>query len=164
LSQNLPPDLIKRAEDLYDEMKVAGKLKRQSALAIYGAAGVPPGTQISRAQYMLSWLCWFKFNKTLPQLLRERETGKLKAIKQFNRLTLLFDEWQYGHIDPNKLKFKTDIDHFDLMIAGLDLGLGSLTPNELADCFDALCPCGKEHDPENLAKLRKRIDIAFPPT
>jgi hypothetical protein len=162
LSQNLPPDLIKRAEQLYDELKASGKLKRQSVLAIYGAAGVPPGTQISQAQYALSWFCWFKYNKTLPQLMEERATGKLRAIKQFNQLTLLFDKWRYGHIDPNRLKFKTDVDHFDLMIAGLDLGLESVTPNELADCFDALCPCGKEHDPENLEKLRERIDKAFP--
>jgi hypothetical protein len=44
------------------------------------------------------------------------------------------------------------------MAAGLDFGLDILTANELADCFDALCTCGaKQHDPENLRKLRTRI-------
>jgi len=162
MSQELPTDLAMRVEQLHDEMRAAGKLRRQSTLAIYGAGGLPSGSQISQARYMLSWLCWFKYNKTLAQLLRERGTGNLKAIKQYHRLMFEFDKWQYGHTDPNKLKFKTNIDHFDLMVFGLDLGLSTLTPDELADCFDALCPCGKEHDPENLTKLRKRVDKAFP--
>jgi hypothetical protein len=70
---------------------------------------------------------------------------------------------QFDHVDPNRLKSETDIDHFDLMMAGLDLGLAAFAPEELADCFDALCPCGKVHDPENLSELRKRIDRSFPP-
>jgi hypothetical protein len=64
--------------------------------------------------------------------------------------------------DPNKLKFKTDLDHFDLMVFGTDLGLEPLSDEELAECFDELCPCGKEHYGENLRKLRTRIDKQFP--
>ena len=162
LSKEIPEDLMRRAEQLHDEMKAAGKPRRKASLVIYGAEGLPPGSEIPLEQYMLCWLCWFKYNKTLTQLLRERDSGNLKAIKQFNRLILEFDKWQYGYTDPNKLKFKTNLDHFDLMIAGLDLGIEMLSPEELADCFDELCPCGKEHDPELLAKLRKRIDAFFP--
>ena len=162
LSQNLPPDLMRRAEQLHDEMKASSKHRRQGAVAIYGLEGLPPGSTISEAQYMLGWLCWFKYNKTLTQLLRERESGKLKAIKQFHQILLEFDKWQYGYTDPNKLKFKTDVVHFDLMFAGLDLGLDTLEPDELADCFDEVCDCEDGHDPVNLAKLRERIDKAFP--
>jgi hypothetical protein len=162
MSVSLPPDLEIKAGKLYDEMKASGKPRRESSIAIYGLEGLPPGTEISQSQYMLCWLCWFKYNKTYSQLLKEREAGNLKAIKQFHNINLEFDKWQFGHLDPNKLKFKTDIDHFDLMMAGLDLGLATCTAEQLADCFDDLCPCGKEHDPENLKKLRERIDHSFP--
>jgi hypothetical protein len=43
------------------------------------------------------------------------------------------------------------------MECGFDFGMADLTPEELADCFDAICDCGKEHSPENLRKLRTRI-------
>jgi hypothetical protein len=162
LSSEIPPELMQKAELLHDEMKAADKLRRQSSLAIYGADGLPPGTEISMEHYMLHRLCWFRFNKTLEQLKREYQAGDLKAVKQMNKLNLEFDMWRFGKVDPNRLKFKTDTDHFVLMLSGLDLGLEALTPQELAYCFDALCPCGDEHDPENLRKLRKRIDASFP--
>ena len=52
---------------------------------------------------------------------------------------------------------KFDLNHHSLMTSGLDLGLEKLTAGELADCFDELCSCGKEHSPENLRKLRDRM-------
>ena len=164
LSLELPPGVQERAEQLHDEMKTAGNLRHRSTLATYGADGLPPGTEISQAHYMIHWLCWYKYNKVLGQLKAERDSGDLKAIKQFNKLLFDFDLWQFGKLDPNKIKFKTNLDHFSLMVCGLDLGLEGLTAVELADCFDALCPCGKEHDPANLYKLRTRIDASFPPS
>jgi hypothetical protein len=44
-----------------------------------------------------------------------------------------------------------------IMQAGLELGLRDLSPDELADCYDELCNCGKTHDPENMKKLRTRV-------
>ena len=40
---------------------------------------------------------------------------------------------------------------------GLDLGIEALSAEELADCFDELCACGKRHTPDNLRKLRTRL-------
>lgn len=50
-----------------------------------------------------------------------------------------------------------------LAIFGLDLGNTFFDGRRTAECFDALCPCGKEHDPETPRKLRTRIEKAFPP-
>jgi len=164
LSRELPSDLVQEAERLHDEMKAAGQLRHRSSVSIYGLQGLREGSVISEEHYMFHWLCWFKYNKTVEQLMKEYKSGDFKAAKQFHKLGLEFDKWRFGQTDPNKLKFKTDLDHFDLVVAGLDLGIKSLSTDELADCFDALCPCGKPHDPENLRKLRQRIETAFPPS
>jgi hypothetical protein len=116
-----------------------------------------------QAEFIFRWLCWFRFGKTPQVLISEYESGERKATKQMNKLRLEFDMWRIGEINPNKLKFKIDLDHFTLMNGGFDLGLGKLTSEELADCFDELCPCGRPHFPENLAKLRSRIIREFPP-
>lgn len=112
---------------------------------------------------MFHWLCFCRFNKTAEQLVREYESGSMKAAKQVHKLSLEYDRWRFGQLDPNKLKFKIDLDHFGLITFGLGLGLEVLSAMELADCFDAVCPCGKPHFPENLSKLRTRIIKAFPP-
>jgi hypothetical protein len=130
----------------------------------YGAEGYSPGSVTPEEDYIRHRTCFFKFNKTVKQLERERAAGSFKAAKQLNTLALEVEKWRFGKIDLNKVKYKTDVDHFGLICLGLDLGILSLTANELADCFDELCPCGKAHDPENLRKLRKRIETAFPPT
>ena len=51
---------------------------------------------------------------------------------------------------------KFDYNRLTLMRCGLDLGVAKLTEEELADCFDEICMCGKAHDGEKLRKLRTR--------
>ncbi|MGB9403721.1 MAG: hypothetical protein WCA98_09275 [Candidatus Acidiferrales bacterium] len=164
LSREIPPELNQEADSLYDEMKAAGTLRHSSILKIFGAENLSPGSVISKNEYMIHWLCWFRYGKTFEQLKAEHEAGNFKAAKQFHALGLEFDKWKLGRLDPNTLKFKIDQDHFDLMAHGLDLGLENLSPQDLANCFDELCPCGRPHDPENLRKLRARIVKTFPPS
>ena len=163
LTREIPAELMQEAERLHDEMKPAGRIRHRVLLAILGAENYPPGTVISQGDYMFHWLCWFRYGKTAEHLVREYDSGSFKAAKQVHKLSLEYDNWRFGKLDPNKLKFKTDVDHFDLMTAGLDLGIERLTPLELASCFDELCPCGGPHFPEHLAKLRARIAKMFPP-
>ena len=99
----------------------------------------------------------------LRNVTKKYRNSDFKAAKQFHKLNLEFDKWRFGLLDPNKLKFKTDLDHFDLMIFGMDLGLELLSDGELASCYDELCPCEKPHFGENLRKLRDRINKEFPP-
>jgi hypothetical protein len=162
LSVDLPPDLQLEANALYEQLEASGKPRRRSSILIFALEGMPPGTTISEEHYIFHWLCWFKYNKPYKQLMEEYKGGDFRAAKQLHQLNLEFDKWRFGKTDPNKLKFKTNLDHFDLVAAGLELGIESLTPNELAECFDKLCPCGGPHFPENLSKLRKRIMKAFP--
>jgi len=56
------------------------------------------------------------------------------------------------------LPFKVDEIHSELIEIGLNLGLGKLTAEELADCFRCLCPCGKAHDADALKKQRRRVE------
>jgi hypothetical protein len=118
---------------------------------------------ISQGDYMFHWLCWYRYGKTAEQLVREYNSGSLKAARQLHKVSMEYDEWRFGKLDPNNLKFKIDIDHFELMTSGLDLGIENLTALELSSCFDELCPCGDSHVQENLVKLRVRILKAFPP-
>jgi hypothetical protein len=163
LNQEALAELSKEADSLYDVMKPAGQIRNIAYLKALGLEDFPPGTQLPEEQHILRWLCWFRFGKPLPTLMREYQSGERKAVKQVNKLRLEFDLWKIGDVDPNRLKFKIDMDHFLLMNSGLDMGFEKLTPGELADCFDALCPCDQPHFPEHVNKLRVRILKAFPP-
>jgi hypothetical protein len=163
LTKEIPAELMQEAERLHDEMKPAGKIRHLAPLTILGAENYPPGTVISQGDYMFHWLCWYRYGKTAEHLVREYDSGSLKAARQLHKVSMEYDEWRFGKLDPNELKFKTDVDHFELMTSGLDLGIENLTALELSSCFDELCPCGSPHVQENLSKLRARILKAFPP-
>lgn len=155
--------MLREAEQLYDEMKPDSSIRNRALFAVLGVENAPPGAQIPESYLMFNVLCWFRFGKTAAQLVQEYESGDVKAIRQFHKLNLEYDMWQVGKVDPRKLKFKANVDHLYLMAAGLDLGLETLSPDELADCFGALCPCEQTHDPESLGKLRTWILKQFPP-
>ena len=53
--------------------------------------------------------------------------------------------------------FKVDPTHWTLLETGLDLGLETLTSEELTDCFDEVCPCEGPHDADALKKQRNRL-------
>jgi hypothetical protein len=55
------------------------------------------------------------------------------------------------------LKLKFTSDHFDIMTQGFDFGFEKLTPHELADCLDELCPCGQRHSPQYYKRVRAAI-------
>jgi membrane carboxypeptidase/penicillin-binding protein len=67
------------------------------------------------------------------------------------------EHWRYGTLDINKILFKLDSHQYQIMQAGLELGIRDLSPTEMADCYDEMCNCGKFHDPENINKLRTRV-------
>ena len=46
---------------------------------------------------------------------------------------------------PKDFKLKFSMDHFDILTCGIDFGLDKLTPDELADCLDEICPCSRKH-------------------
>ena len=153
LIRETPPDLIKEARPIRRKLQRAGGF----AVASLGLTHLPPGSTISLGHFMLAWLCWHRTGIPLPQLVKQDEEGNWEASKKLHRVIGDYQKWRYGKLQPDDMRFKSNRDHNTIIMAGLDLGLTKLTENELADFFDALCPCGKEHSPENLKKARARV-------
>ena len=68
------------------------------------------------------------------------------------------DYWHFktgSRFDNFKLKFAYD--HFQIIAQGFDFGLAELTPEELGECLDEICPCGRKHSTEYLKKVRSQI-------
>jgi hypothetical protein len=152
-----PPALMEEAQRLHDAIPAADRPRHDAHLSIYGAVDSKDGTVISLGQFMMGWLAWNKFGKSIVELVDGDDAGDEQSSRQLARVVDDYQAWRYGRLDPNKMRFKFDIQHIARMSAGLDLGLEALSPEELAECFDALCPCGKPHDPDNLRKLRTRV-------
>ena len=153
-------ELGRKAREVGDEFCKSGKVLHDFASKILDLDWEDPSAvkEPSDEQFMRSWLSWFKYGKTWRQLQNERNAGNWEASQQRMAVLEDFERWKFGRLDPNDMRFKMDRPHFILMASGLDFGLDTLTANELADCFDALCTCGiEQHDPENLRKLRTRI-------
>jgi hypothetical protein len=115
---------------------------------------MPPSPQ-EKLEQVLDWF-FFKRNRTPRWLAQEKEKeGDLKAHKQLARANDEFWRLINGHgpVAP----FKVDQAHTDLLELGLHLGLRVLSAEELADCFDEVCACGRSHDADALKKQRSRV-------
>jgi hypothetical protein len=119
------------------------------------AASARFSSQRDNLMGILEWLCWRRFGQPLTILVAEEKAGNVEAHDKVSRLRN--DLWHLvygrGSIEP----FKGNSRHSELMELGLNLGLDALTDEELADCFDEFCKCGKDHDPDALKKQRARV-------
>lgn len=103
-----------------------------------------PLSESETGQGSLELLYWRRFNEPLWIALQKSESGDLEALHRVNRVVEDYERLRFGK-GPIKAA-KGDPDHAALLEFGLDLGLSILGPEKLADCFDAICPCGKVHD------------------
>jgi hypothetical protein len=117
----------------------------------------PQGGTMSEGQFAMRWLAFNKFGKSIVELIEGDAAGDEKSSRQLLSVQKAYQDWRYGKLDINKMRFKFDSHHIQIMQTGLELGLRNLSPAELADCYDELCNCGKSHDPENINKLRTRV-------
>jgi len=158
-ARNPPESWRKLARELGEQFRRDGIVQRNIAGKILDLDLEDESTikEPSDEQFMLSWLSWYKYGKTWRQLQHERSRGNWQASKQILAIVRDYEKWKFGKLDPNDMRFKIDRPHFNLMAFGLDFGLDKLTADELVTCFDGLCTCETEHDPENLRKLRDRI-------
>jgi hypothetical protein len=115
------------------------------------------GTVIPEDQFTLCWLAWNKYGKTLIELDEGDRAMDEVSSRQLASVMKDYQDWRYGKLDPHQLRSKFDYNHLTVMRCGLDLGIETLTQEELADCFDEICTCGGTHDAENLRKLRTRV-------
>jgi hypothetical protein len=123
LTREMPEELVQEAEKAYRKLQSRGALRYQHIGTIFGARGRPPESSLSEEEYTFRYFCWFRYNRLPEELMAEYNLGSFKAAKQLHGLRLEFDKWRFGKLDPNKLKFKTDVDHFDLIAFGLDWGV-----------------------------------------
>lgn len=104
---------------------------------------------------MMEWFCWRRFGHPLAILIAEEKAGSLEAHKKVLRVRDEF--WRLVYGKGPVVPFKGHSHHSDIMELGLNVGLDTLTQEELADCFDEVCPCGKAHDADTLKKQRTRV-------
>jgi hypothetical protein len=122
---------------------------------IYTSSGSLPLSPNDIAKGILSWLHWNRFRTPLWQDGLRAKFGDIPASK---RITQTIGDYDERRSNPNwQPRFKTDLDHAAIFEMGLALGLEVLNEEELADCFDALCPCGCPHSPDALRKQRDRF-------
>ena len=113
-----------------------------------------PLTANDRAEGVLQWLHWNRFHIPLWQ---DGIMAKFDP-KASKRITQTIADYDERRSNPDwKPKFKIDLDHSTIFELGLTFGLERLTEEELADCFDAVCPCGRAHSPDALRKQRDRL-------
>jgi hypothetical protein len=157
LADNPPEELIEGAQRLHDARPESERPKANARLLIYGVADSKEGTTTSDEQFTLGWLAFNKFGKSIVELMEGNAVGDEKSSRQLASVTKGYQDWRYRKLDLNKMRSKFDRQHILLIRVGLGLGIESLSQEELADCFDALCRCGGSHDPENLRKLKTRV-------
>lgn len=64
--------------------------------------------------------------------------------------------WEGRSFEAMKLRF--NLDHFGIILSGIDYGLEKLNEAELAECLDDICPCGRwKHSVTYLKKLKGEI-------
>jgi hypothetical protein len=103
-------------------------------------------------------LHWRRHGKLLHQDRARVHADDLDAFGRVNRTMNDYVAWRRGQYVKD---FKIDPDHWTLLEMGFDFGLNDLSAEELADCFDALCPCGRSHDADALKKQRSRLKSAI---
>lgn len=158
LIRNPPAELKEEARRTGDEFRRTGKRLMVSASVIFTIDDrFPAAPDMPDEDYMLAWIAWNRYQKTFQQLLAEDVAGVRQSSKRILEVHREYQRWRYGEREPGAMKFKVDREHQALILCGWDFGIGSLSPEELAGCFDDLCSCGKAHDPENLRKFRTRM-------
>jgi hypothetical protein len=106
----------------------------------------------------LEHLHWRRHRRPLHQDRTSAQADDLGAFGRMNRTNDDYIHWRRGQ---NVKDFQIDTDHWTLLEMGFDLGLNKLSSEELADCFDAVCPCGCPHDADALKKQRERLRAAL---
>jgi hypothetical protein len=157
LTQELPPELAEEADLMHDAIPPAERPQADAYLSIFGMVDAPQGGTVWQGQMAMGWLAFNKFGKSIVELMQGDAAGDEKSSRQLLAVQKAFQDWRYGKLDLSKTRFKFDSHHIEIMQAGLELGLRDLTPNQLADCYDEMCNCGKSHEPENMYKLRTRV-------
>jgi len=102
----------------------------------------------------LEHLHWRRHGRPRHQ---DREAARADDLDAFGRMNRTHHDYMRSRRGQKVKDFKIDSTHWTLLETGFDLGLQKLTSEELADCFDEVCPCGFPHDADALKKQRNRL-------
>lgn len=110
---------------------------------------------------LFEMLHWERHGESLRDTTKADAGGDITAWRRISRTA---EDWRRIDFNKGEIKpFQGNLYHRDLMEIGLSFasGIEKLTAEELADCFDAYCPCGKTHDADALKKQRARVLMAL---
>jgi hypothetical protein len=160
--ERIAPIDEKRQEKLEEIRKKYADVRLGSSafdlIYVDGPTAWPP-SQRDKDQGFLENTYWKHYKEPLWIALQKVQQGDINA---YRRVTRIGEYYQRRRVGQGPMKpAKGDPDHSDLLEMGLDMGLDRLTPEELADFFDAFCPCGKIHDADALKKQRLRTRKAL---
>jgi hypothetical protein len=100
-------------------------------------------------------LVFLKFGMTYRELITQMEKDE-GAHRKLLRVHQDFYRFRWSGNGFRNLRLKFNLDHFQLLVQGLDFGLDTLNEWELGTCFNEICPCAQRHSGEYLKKLRAR--------
>lgn len=162
-AQNQPPS--KRAEAVRRVLAAVAE-KRDELLRRYpelsprpswshvGGAGYRSLSDGEKLENLLAYYFFKRFRIPLRLAQQKESSGDLNAHDQVVRAKDEFWRLGHGYRVPD---YKVSEIHSDLMELGLNHGLQKLTAEELAECFDCVCPCGEEHAADALRRQLGRV-------
>lgn len=105
---------------------------------------------------------WIHFERHRVPLSADIQRRREKDWDSTHRLLRTVSDMEQLRCGKPIMPFKGNLEHWNMFEVLWGLGLEKLNPEELADFFDAFCPCTEEgHDPDALKKLRRRFKRAI---
>jgi hypothetical protein len=103
-------------------------------------------------------LVFLKFGLTYRNLMTAIDLDRsAEAYKKYQKVHFDMFRFKCLGFKLEDLKLRFQYHHFTLMVQGFDFGIPSLNEEELAKCFDAICPCNKRHSAPYMKRLRREI-------
>lgn len=139
----------------YEILKRPGVSPGRACYEVFELGYLPPSPK-EKEERVLDWFFFKRYRIPRFHAIELEKKGNLKAHEQLIRAK---DEcWRLFHGHGRQLpRFKVSLIHSDLLELGLPHGILKLTADELAGCFDEVCPCGKSHNADALKKQRARV-------
>lgn len=109
-------------------------------------------------QNLWTWTGFLFFQERPDTLFQRDAIGDRKGAHDFLRLHEKVTELRY--FEPTTPP-KIDVLHWMAFVLGWKAGLQELQPEELAQCFDEICPLHETHDADSLRKQRARAKRAI---
>jgi len=162
-AQTLERELEKRLRtSLPENLKVARQSPEDAIYPLFSALLDEVPLELVLAIGMVEKIHWLRFREPLLVTFRKYQTGDLEASEKVHRTFLEYDRMQLGGKHPQN--FKPNYDHDVIFSTAWGHGLENLREEELAECFNEFCPCGRaEHDGHALRMQRDRMFRALNP-